>query len=57
MAISHFNIIDGQTGTIVSTAKTRTGASRAVDRRDNAYGAYRYRAVAVYSEQEGQSHA
>lgn len=43
-----FDIIDGQTGFKVGEAKTRAGARRSVDKRDNAYGAYRYRAVAVY---------
>lgn len=43
-----FNIVDSQTGAIVGTAKTRAGANRSADRRDNAYGAYRYRVVAVY---------
>jgi hypothetical protein len=47
---THYEIVDGQTGAKVGTAKTRAAASRAVDRRDNAYGAYRYRARAVYAE-------
>jgi hypothetical protein len=47
-----FDIIDRQTGKIVSTALTRAGANRAVDRRDNQYGAYRYMAKAVYSDSE-----
>lgn len=37
-----YNIIDTQTGKIVATAKTLSGALRACDRRDNAYGAVRY---------------
>ena len=37
-----YNIIDRHTGCIVGQAKTLAGARRAVDRRDNAYGAYRY---------------
>lgn len=45
-----FDIVDGQTGRKVGEAKTRAGANRSVDRRDNEYGAYRYRAVPVYSE-------
>lgn len=44
-----YDIIDSRTGAVVATAKTRVGASRSVDRRDNAYGGYRYRAVAVYA--------
>lgn len=43
-----FNIVDSQTGAIVGSAKTRAGATRSVDKRDNAYGGYRYRAVPVY---------
>lgn len=45
-----YDIIDRHTGAIVATAKTRAGATRAVDRRDNAFGAYRYSARAVYAE-------
>jgi hypothetical protein len=37
-----YDIIDRHTGCIVGHAKTLSGARRAVDRRDNAYGAYRY---------------
>ena len=44
-----YDIIDTHTGRIVGQAKTRSGASRSVDKRDNQYGAYRYRAVAVYA--------
>ena len=43
-----FDIIDRHTGKIVTTALTRAGASRAVDRRDNAYGAYRFHAKPIY---------
>jgi hypothetical protein len=35
-------IIDRQTGGIVGRAKTRSGANRSVDRRDNEHGAYRF---------------
>lgn len=49
MQPTHYNIVDTHTGRIVAKAKTRASASRAVDRRDNEYGAYRYRAVPVYS--------
>jgi hypothetical protein len=48
-APTHFEIVDKQTGAVVGTAKTRKSASRAVDRRDNAYGAYRYFARSVYA--------
>ena len=47
--IIRFDIVDRQTGRVVSTAKTRAGARRAVDRRDNAYGRYRYSARPVYA--------
>jgi hypothetical protein len=46
--ISHFEIVDKQTGKVVATAKTRAGARRAVDRRDNAWGGYRYISRTVY---------
>ena len=49
MTPTHYEIIDRQTGSVVATAKTRNGATRAVDRRDNAYGAYRYTARPVYT--------
>lgn len=48
MAPIRYDIIDSQTGKTVGTAKTRKAASRSVDRRDNAYGAYRYRAQPIY---------
>lgn len=37
-----YEIIDRYTGAVVGAAKTLRGARRSVDRRDNAYGAYRY---------------
>lgn len=37
-----YEIVDRQTGAIVGKAKTLRAAIRSVDRRDNAYGAYRY---------------
>lgn len=37
-----YEIIDRHTGQVVGTAKTVKGARASVDRRDNAYGAYRY---------------
>lgn len=49
MTPTHFDIIDTQTGAKVGQAKTRRAASNSVDRRDGAYGASRYRAVAVYA--------
>lgn len=47
--IVHFAIVDKHTGRVVATAKTRRGATRAADRRDNEYGAYRYGVRAVYA--------
>lgn len=43
-----YNIIDRHTGFKVGFAKTRSGATRSVDRRDNEYGAYRFSAQPVY---------
>lgn len=43
-----YDIYDRHTGKVVGTAKTRKAASASVDRRDNAYGAYRFQAQAVY---------
>lgn len=39
---AHYEIVDRKTGAVVGHAKTLSGARRSVDRRDNAYGAYRY---------------
>lgn len=47
-----YDIIDRQTKQVVGTAKTRAGATRSVDRRDNEYGAYRYYAKPVYEGEE-----
>ena len=47
-------VYDTHTGAIVSRCKTRAGAMRSADRRDQAYGAYRYRArAAMPSEARG----
>lgn len=48
-----FDIVDRHTGRIVGKARTRAGATRSIDRRDNAYGACRYHAVAVYADNQG----
>ena len=40
-------IIDSHTGKTVGKAQTLKAANRSVDRRDNAYGAYRYRSQKV----------
>ena len=45
--IVNYHIIDRQTGAIVGKAKTLRGARASVDRRDNAYGGYRYYAKRV----------
>lgn len=37
-----FEIVDRQTGKTVATVKSLGAAIRSIDRRDNAYGAYRY---------------
>ena len=37
-----YQIIDSHTQKVVTTVKGLTAAMNAVDRRDNAYGAYRY---------------
>jgi hypothetical protein len=49
--IVRYDIIDRQTGKVVAAATTRKGATRAVDSRDNKYGAYRYTAKAVWSDE------
>lgn len=46
---THYDIIDSKTGIKVGQAATFRAASRSVDRRDNEYGACRYRAVAAYA--------
>lgn len=50
MKPTHYEITDSHTGKVVTTVKTRNAATRAVDTRDNAYGAYRYRARPVWPE-------
>jgi len=47
---SRYDIYNTKTGKIVGKAKSRTGSSRAVDRRDNDYGAYAHRAVPIYDD-------
>lgn len=46
--ISHFEIVDSRTQKVVTTAKTRTGANRACDSRDAAFGAVRYFTRAIW---------
>jgi hypothetical protein len=50
--IIRYDIIDRHTQTIAGTAKTRSDAFEAVDRLNNAYGAYRYVERPVYEKQE-----
>ena len=45
-----YHIIDGHTKKIVGKARSSSRASQSVDKRDNAYGAYRYRRVPIYDE-------
>lgn len=47
--MAHFGyvVIDSRTGAVVARCKTREGARRSADRRDNEYGAYRYKARAA----------
>lgn len=47
-----YHIIDNHTKARVGKARTRRGATNSVDKRDNAYGAYRYRAHPIYKEEE-----
>jgi hypothetical protein len=49
MTLVRVDIIDKHTGRKVGECKTLRAASRSVDRRDNAYGAYRYSARPVYA--------
>lgn len=53
--IVRFDIIDKHTGAVVGKATTRKGATRAADRRDNEYGAYRYGVRAVYANGDERS--
>jgi hypothetical protein len=54
MTITHYEIVDRKTGLIVGKAKTHKGANRSVDRRDNEYGAYRYFARPIRSEEKAK---
>lgn len=49
---THYEIYDRQTKAVVGKVKTRTGARRSVDRRDNEYGAYRYNHRPVYGDEK-----
>lgn len=46
--VSHYEIHDNHTKKVVGKAKNLKAASRSVDRRDNAYGGYRFKHVAIY---------
>lgn len=50
--ITHYNIVHKQSGKVVSKAKTKNGARKAVDNWDNKYGSYAHKAVAVYGPKE-----
>ena len=45
-----YDIIDRHTGAKVGEAKTRAGATRSVDKRDNKNGGYRFSAQPVWAE-------
>lgn len=47
--ISHYEIVDRHTKAVVGKAKSLRAAMNSVNRRDNAYGAYRYFHRAVYA--------
>jgi len=49
--IVRYDIVDRHTGKIIAAAKTRAAANRIVDRKDLAYGAYRYTAKAIWSDE------
>lgn len=45
----YYEIIDSQTKAVVGKARTAVAAKKSVDRRDNAYGGYRFRYKPVYA--------
>jgi hypothetical protein len=51
-----FEVYDGHTGDVVGTYGSLKAASRAVDRRDNDYGGYRYRHRPVSKAEGGAVH-
>ena len=52
---SHYQIVDGHTGAVVARCKTSAGANRAVDKRDNEYGATRYYRRPMYIFEKDQT--
>ena len=42
VTVTKYRLIDRRTGALVASYATRAAARRARDRKDNAYGAYRY---------------
>jgi hypothetical protein len=42
MEANRYEVVDIQTGQVVARCRSRSGALRAADRRDNEYGAVRY---------------
>jgi hypothetical protein len=47
-----YHIVDSHTGKVVGKARTSVGASRSVDKRDNAYGGYHHRRVPIYDKEK-----
>ena len=47
-----YHIIDGHTGSVVGKTKNSRQATNMVDRRDNAYGGYRYQRKPIYDESD-----
>lgn len=45
-----YQVIDSHTQAVVATCKTRAGARRSADRRDQAYGGYRFFVKADWAE-------
>lgn len=47
--MNKYEVVDKQTGKVLSVHDNRVRASRKVDRLDNAYGAYRYFVRTIYA--------
>lgn len=48
-----FQIVDKHTGNVVGRQPTRKRATTRVDKLDNEYGAYRYRAKRAWEDEDG----
>ena len=48
--VVRYDVVDRQTRKVVGSFKSGSRATAMVDRKDNAYGAYRYSRVAVWSD-------